>query len=187
MKLMSCSLALLAGLMAAAPAMAKEGPVSVYAEARLGYETPTISDGSVYKLGNSASVGLEVGGGINLSRSTNLGAFVNYDYAKSQTCEYGYCLGSDGNLAYGAKLQFRVGERLRLYGKLGGDNFSLRASIPGATATKQLNGVMGAIGMNYDLSRHVYLGAEVNYADLGQFAGSNFQRRHAALTAGIRY
>jgi|GEM_PF-2197177 len=167
-------------------AQAAEGPLFAYVEGRLGYETPTISEDKIYKLGNSASIGIEGGAGLKVSKIANVGAFVNYDSATSETCNSGYCLGSNGNLAYGLRADFRAADKLGIYVKGGADSFSLRAKVPGYAATQRLNGAMGAIGVTFDLSRHAYVGVEANYADLGKFAGANFQRRHVAVTLGLR-
>jgi len=162
-------------------------PISARAELRLGYETPTVSDGSVYKLGNSASIGAEGGVDLAVSPFTSLGAFVAYDYANSQTCSGGYCLGSDGNTAYGARLAFSVAPKIKVYVKAGGDSFNLKASGYGYSDTKTLNGAMGALGLTVATSAHTHLGVELDYADLGKFAGVNFQRRHIALTGGVHF
>ncbi len=57
----------------------------------------------------------------------------------------------------------------------------------GIDGSKTLSGVQGAVGFDVNVTRRVYLGAEINYADLGSFAGAHFQRRHAAVTAGARF
>lgn len=168
-------------------AHAGTSPISVRGEVRVGYETPTVSQGSVYKLGNSASIGAEGGVDVAVSRSTRLGAFVNYDYANAQTCSGGICLGSDGNIAYGGRIAFALSPKVDIYAKAGGDSFRLKATEYGYSGSQTLSGPMGALGLTVATSTHTYVGVELDYADLGRFAGVNFQRRHAALSGGVRF
>lgn len=182
---------LLALAMIAQPALAQDGEEAkldgVRVELRGGYETPTVSDGAVYKLGNSATIGGEVGFDIRAGKVT-IGPFVNYDYGNAETCDgAGNCLGSGGNFLAGARLGIDLGTKTQLYVKAGYDDFKLKAQIPGATGTEHLNGVGAAIGVAFNLSRNAYVGIEANYADLGEYAGINFQRRHVAATIGARF
>jgi outer membrane immunogenic protein len=177
-------------LAAAHPAMAETNPLAgARVELRLGYETPTVSDGQVYKLGNAASIGGEVGYDLAVSRTVVVGPFANYEYADAKDCSYdGYeCLESHGNFQGGGRIGFGFGQRTQVYGKVGYDSFDLKATVGDATGTKHLSGVMGAIGVDMNVTRRLYLGIEGDYADLGHFAGVNFQRRHVALTAGTRF
>ncbi|WP_374413100.1 outer membrane beta-barrel protein [Novosphingobium colocasiae] len=172
----------------AQPAMADDFKSAGFRlEARIGWETPTVSDGDVYKIGQSVSFGGEAGYDVPLSNKVVVGPFVNYEYADSKTCEGGVCLGSDGNLAAGGRIGVNLGARTQLYGKVAYDSFRLKASIGGDSGTKTLTGVQGAIGIDYALSKSTYIGFEADYADLGSYAGVNFQRRHVALTGGVRF
>jgi outer membrane immunogenic protein len=177
-------------LAAAHPALAESNPMAgARLELRVGYETPTVSDGNVYKIGNSASIGGEVGYDLAVSRTVVVGPFANYDYANAKDCSDDgyYCLESHGNFAGGGRVGVAVGRRAQVYGKLGYDSFDLKADVGTATGTKHLSGVMGALGVDVNVSRRLYVGIEGDYADLGHFAGLNFQRRHVALTAGTRF
>ncbi len=181
---------LIAVALVAQPALAQETNTmsGLRIEARVGYETPTVSDGAVYKLGNSASIGGEIGYDFPASEKVTVGAFVNYDYASAETCDgLGACLGSNGNFVAGGRLGLNVGEKAQVYAKVGYDQFSLKATIPGFTGTEKLNGVHGALGADFNVSQQLYLGFELDYADLGEFAGINFQRRHVAAKAGFRF
>lgn len=174
-------------ILAAQPAFAQEAVLSgARVELRVGYETPTVSKGSVYKLGNSASIGGEAGYDIPVGAVT-VGPFVNYDYSSAKSCSAGLCLGSDGNLAAGGRVGYNVGSKGQIYGKLGYDRFRLKASVGSSSGVENLEGVMGAIGFDYNLSSHAYAGFEIDYADLGSFMGLNFQRRHVAATVGYRF
>lgn len=179
---------LISAALLAQPALADEARLSgLRVEARVGLETPTVSDDDVYKLGQSVSIGGEIGYDIPVSAKVTVGPFVNYDYARSKDCASGYCLGSDGNLAAGGRIGINLGSALQLYGKLGYDRMKLKATYEGDSGTETLDGVMGGIGLDYNLSSKAYVGVEINYADLGSFEGINFQRRHAVLTGGIRF
>lgn len=182
---------LLALAFVAQPALAQDEGVKMSGlrvEARLGWETPTVSDGSVYKLGNSVSAGAEIGYDVKVSNTVTVGPYFTYDYASAETCDgAGNCLGSDGNWVAGARLGFNVGERAQIYVKGGYDQFRLKAAIPGTSDTVNLNGPGGAIGVDFAISNSAYAGFEANYADLGSFAGINFQRRHVAAKVGMRF
>lgn len=155
-------------------------------ELRVGYETPTVSDGAVAKLGNTATIGGEAGFDVPLGKVT-VGPFVNYDYGSAKTCELGVCLGSDGNIAAGGRLGYNVSPKGQVYAKLGYDSFRLKASIGGFSGVEKLTGVMGALGYDHTVGKNIYVGVELDYADLGRFEGINFQRRHVAVTGGLRF
>ncbi|MEG3143288.1 hypothetical protein U1839_01360 [Sphingomonas sp. RT2P30] len=71
----------LAAVLAFVPcaAMAQDGDatlVGVRAEARIGYETPTISDsGSIYKIGSAVSYGGELGFDFKLGKTVQAGPY----------------------------------------------------------------------------------------------------------------
>jgi len=180
---------LLAATLVAQPALANDFS-GLRAEVRVGYETPTVSglgDGKVYKLGNSASIGGEFGYDVPVSEKVNLGPFINADYANAKDCGAGLCLGSGGNLLVGGRVGLAVADAAEVYFKLGYDQFKLKASALGAEGSKSLGGVGGELGLNYKIGRKFYVGASLNYADLGEFAGLNFQRRHVSLHIGSRF
>jgi outer membrane immunogenic protein len=181
----------LAAMLAAQPALAQETPFSgLRAEVRVGYETPTVSglgDGHVYKLGNSASIGAEVGYDVPVGGKVAVGPFVNYDYAEAKDCIDGVCLGSNGNLLVGGRAGVALSPKVEAFFKLGYDRFRLKASIDGATGHKNLDGVGGELGINVLISQRAYAGFSIDYADLGSFQGLNFQRRHVAVSVGTRF
>lgn len=184
--------ALLALALVAQPAFAQDGDSEyktsgLRIEARLGWETPTVSDGAVYKLGQSVSAGAELGYDMPVSEQVTFGPYVNYDYADTKTCDAGTCLGTDGNWSAGARIGFNVGEKAQVYGKIGYDEMRLKATIPGFSGVETLSGVGGSLGVDFNLSKATYAGFELNYADLGEFAGINFQRRHVAAKIGMRF
>lgn len=177
-----------AAALAAQPAFAQDNAFSgLRAEVRVGYETPTVSDGDVYKLGNSATIGAELGYDVPVSSKVTVGPFVNYDYSDAKTCDSGYCLGSNGNILAGGRVGLAVGDKAEAYFKLGYDSFHLKASYGNYSETENLSGVGGELGMNYQFSKRLYAGFSLNYADLGKFAGINFQRRHVAVQVGTRF
>lgn len=184
--------ALLLGAVVAQPALADEGNAGestisgLRIELRVGYETPTISEGNVYKIGSSVSIGGEVGYDAAVSKKMTVGPYANYEYANSETCVSGYCLGSDGNWQAGLRVGIALSGKSQLYVKGGYDSFQLKGSVNGVSNTETLNGPQGAIGLAFNLSRRSYAGVELGYADLGSYAGYNFQRRHAGVVLGIR-
>lgn len=184
--------ALIALAMVSQPAFAQDGGAEyktsgLRVEARLGWETPTVSEGAVYKLGQSVSAGAEIGYDMQVGDKVTLGPYLTYDYADTKTCDAGVCLGTNGNWIAGARIGFNVGEKAQIYGKVGYDEMRLKATIPGFTESTSLSGVGGAIGVDFNLSKSTYAGFEMNYADLGEFAGINFQRRHVAAKVGMRF
>ncbi|MCH7627574.1 MULTISPECIES: outer membrane protein [Novosphingobium] len=184
------SIMFVAAIAAATPALAQSNDTAkrsgLRIEARVGYETPTVSDGDVYKIGNSASIGAEAGYDIPLGNVV-VGPFVNYEYASAKSCDGSVCLGSNGNIATGGRIGFNVGDKGQVFAKVGYDSFRLKASFGGTSATKTLDGVMGAVGYDHVISGNAYAGIELDYADLGSFAGINFQRRHVAAKIGMRF
>ncbi|WP_324695025.1 outer membrane beta-barrel protein [Novosphingobium aerophilum] len=179
---------LVAAALLAQPALADETKLSgLRAEARVGWETPTVSDGDVYKLGQSVSFGGEIGYDLPVSTKVTVGPYVNYEYARSKECDSGLCLGSAGNFAAGGRIGLNLGTRSQLYAKVGYDRMKLKATFDGDSDSETLDGIQGAIGFDYNLSAATYVGVEFNYADLGSFEGVNFQRRQVALTGGMRF
>lgn len=187
---------LLAAIVAAQPAIvqtafAQDAKFSgLRAELRVGYETPTVSglgDGEVYKFGNSASIGAELGYDIPVSRKVSVGPFINYDYARAKDCEGSYCVGSDGNILAGGRVGVALGDKVEGYFKLGYDRFRVKETLGSLEATTNLDGVGGELGANYQFSQRLYAGFSLNYADLGSRGGANFQRRHVSVQVGTRF
>lgn len=157
-------------------------------EARLGYETPTVSDdGEVYKIGSAVSYGGEVGFDLKASEKVVVGAYATYEFSSVDLCDGGDCLGEDGNLGVGGRVGFVVSPNVLLYGKLGYARIKFSASSGGLTGSDSQDGVQGAIGANYNFNEHFYGFLEANYADYGRFVGVNLQRRHVATGVGVRF
>lgn len=182
---------LLAALVAAQPAFAKDATFSgLRAELRVGYETPTVSglgDGEVYKFGNSASIGAELGYDVAVSRKVAVGPFINYDYARAKDCVDSYCIGSDGNILAGGRIGVALGDKLEGYFKLGYDRFRIKETQGSLERSTNLDGVGGELGLNYQFRQRAYAGFSLNYADLGKFYGANVQRRHVSVQIGTRF
>ena len=160
----------------------------VRAEARLGYETPTVSDsGNVFKIGSAVSYGGEVGFDLSLGGNVVAGPYAVYEFSSVDLCDGADCLSEDGNLGLGARVGVAVSPTMLVYGKVGYSRIRFTASSGGVTGSESDEGVQGAIGLNVNLSRHVYGMAEINYTDYGQFEGINLQRRHVAAGIGVRF
>jgi outer membrane immunogenic protein len=156
-------------------------------EARLGYETPTVSeDGDVYKIGSAVSFGGEAGFDIRVGNSVVMGPYATYEFSSVELCDGGDCLSEDGNLGAGVRVGVVTGRTL-IYGKLGYARIRFTASSGTFTGSESESGVQGAIGVNVNFGRNVYGLAEINYADYGRFAGINLQRRHVAAGIGFRF
>jgi outer membrane immunogenic protein len=160
----------------------------VRAEARLGWETPTISDsGNVFKIDSAISYGAEAGFDLRLGRSVVAGPYAAYEFSSVKVCSGTDCVSEDGNFGVGGRIGVVVSPRVLVYGKLGYARIRFTAASGGATGSESAEGVQGAIGLNLSLSRHVYGLAEVSYADYGRFQGINLQRRHVAAGIGVRF
>jgi outer membrane immunogenic protein len=156
-------------------------------EARLGYETPTVSeDGDVYKIGSAVSFGGEAGFDLRVGNSVVMGPYATYEFSSVELCDGGDCLSEDGNLGAGVRVGVVAGRTL-IYGKLGYARIRFTASSGTFTGSESESGVQGAIGVNVNFGRNVYGLAEINYADYGSFAGINLQRRHVAAGVGFRF
>ena len=156
-------------------------------EARLGYETPTVSeDGDAYKIGSAVSFGGEAGFDLRVGNSVVMGPYATYEFSSVDLCDGGDCLSEDGNLGAGVRVGVVAGRTL-IYGKLGYARIRFTASSGTFTGSESESGVQGAIGVNVNFGRNVYGLAEINYADYGSFAGINLQRRHVAAGVGFRF
>lgn len=160
----------------------------VRAEARIGYETPTVSDsGNVFKIGSAVSYGGEVGFDLRLGRNVVAGPYATYEFSSVDLCDGGDCLSEDGNLAVGGRVGIVVSPRVLAYAKLGYSRIRFTATSGGLTGSDSDSGIGGAIGLNVNFGSHVYGLAEINYADYGRFEGINLQRRHVAAGIGVRF
>ena len=168
----------------AAPAAQFDG---VRLEARLGYETPTVSDDNdVYKIGSAVSYGGEAGFDVRVGNNVVVGPYATYELSSVDICDGADCLSEDGNFGAGLRLGVVAGRTL-IYGKLGYARIRFTATSGGVSASESDGGVQGAIGVNVNFGRNFYGLAEINYADYGRFEGINLQRRHVAAGLGVRF
>jgi outer membrane immunogenic protein len=171
----------------AAPASPAAHFDGVRLEARLGYETPTVSDDNdVYKIGSAVSYGGEAGFDLRVGNRVVVGPYATYEFSSVDLCDGADCLSEDGNLGAGLRLGVVAGRTL-IYGKLGYARIRFTATSGNVTASDSDDGIQGAIGVNFNLGRNFYGLAEVNYADYGRFEGINLQRRHVAAGLGVRF
>ncbi|HEX4695091.1 outer membrane protein [Sphingomonas sp.] len=156
-------------------------------EARVGYETPTISGGgSIYKIGSAVSYGGEIGFDLR-AKNVVVGPYAVYEFSSVSLCDSGGCLKENGNLGAGGRIGFVVGDKVVIYAKAGYARISFNASSGGASADDSKDGVQGALGIDVNLNRNVYVMVEGNYADYGKYYGVNLQRRHLAAGVGVRF
>ena len=157
------------------------------AEARIGWETPTVSeDGDVFKIESDVSYGGEVGFDLPVGKKVVVGPYATYEFSNVGLCDGGDCLNEDANLGIGGRLGIVVGKKALIYGKLGYARISFTATSGTFTGSLDESGVQGALGLNLNFGKHAYGLLEVNYADYGKLAGINLQRRHVAAGIGIR-
>jgi outer membrane immunogenic protein len=158
-------------------------------EARVGWETPTVSDGTgaVYKVGQAVTFGGEVGFDVQAGSKVTIGAYANYDKSGVEVCDGTDCLGEEGNLSGGLRIGFVAGNRTVIYIKGGYNSVTMKAKSGGFTGTDTQGGVGGAIGVEFGVGRNIYGFVEGNYADYGDFYGINLQRRHVAGGLGVRF
>ncbi len=158
------------------------------AEARLGYETPTVSgDGDIYKLGSAVSYGGEVGFDIAVAPTVTVGPYVSVeessveleDDLSSESIEVGR------NYQVGGRIGFGLGGLVG-YAKLGYSNIKLSLEGSAADYSDTKGGIGGGLGVEGNFGKSTYWGVEGNYSDFGKFEGINLQRRQVAAKVGIR-
>ncbi len=163
------------------------GGISFRGEARIGYETPTVSgDGDVYKIGSAVSYGGELGVDFDAG-GFSVGPYVNYEFSNVELCDGGVCLSEKGNLSAGGRVGFAVGQGSQLFVKVGYASIEMEGSVPGYSASESKSGIQGAIGATFDVGPHVYAMVEASYADYGKFYDINLQRRQVAAGVGFRF
>jgi outer membrane immunogenic protein len=192
--LVGTALACLTSVAAAqgAPAAAEARLADTFAgprlEARIGWETPTISgDGDVYKIGSAVSFGGEVGYDIAAGSKVTVGPYLAYEFSSVDLCDGGDCLSVEGNLGAGARIGFALSPKAAVYGKIGYAKIGIEASSGTVSASDSKGGVQGALGTEFAIGKVVYASVEASYADYGKFYGINLQRRHVAAGLGIRF
>ncbi|HSI17070.1 MAG: outer membrane protein [Sphingomonas sp.] len=158
-------------------------------EARVGWETPTVSDGTgaVYKVGQAVTFGGEIGFDIKAGSNVTVGAYANYDKSGVEVCDGTDCLGEDGNFSVGGRIGFVTGGNTVIYIKGGYNSIRMTAKSGGFTGSDTQGGIGGALGVEFPVARNVYAFVEGNYADYGDFYGINLQRRHVAGGLGVRF
>lgn len=185
MKYVVC-LAAVAAMMPAAASAA--GTTGARVEARLGWETPTVSGGGdVYKIGSAVSYGAEVGYDAGVGGKWAVGPYVVYERSSVKNCTDGYCLKVRSNLAGGLRVGYAVGQTSVVYGKVGYASMRISASTPIDSVSDSKGGIQGALGFEGGMGKGAYWGVEANYGDYGKWEGINVQRRQVAAKVGFRF
>jgi len=160
----------------------------VRAEARIGWETPTVSDsGNVYKIESDVSFGGEVGFDFALGKNVVVGPYAVYEFSNVNICDGPDCLEEDGNLAGGLRVGVAAGNNMLIYGKVGYARIDFTATSGAISVSEGQEGIQGAIGLNINFGKNFYGMVEANYADYGDFFGISLQRRHVAAGVGVRF
>lgn len=185
---MKLYLALAAALMCVPVAAAAQDFDGVRAEARIGYETPTVSgNGQVYKIGSAASFGGELGYDFKLGPKVVAGPYAVYEFSTVKLCSGPDCIKEKGNLGVGGRIGIAVAPNVLIYAKAGYARITFDANTAFGSGSDSKGGVQGALGIDYNFSKHVYGLVELNYGDYGKFYGVNLQRRHALAGVGVRF
>jgi outer membrane immunogenic protein len=157
-------------------------------EARIGWETPTISgDGDVFKIGQAVSFGAEAGYDLKAGDKVVVGPYAIYEFSGVKACDAGDCLKVKGTWGAGGRVGFVVGGNGMIYGKLGYSDIRLKANVGTFTETVTKGGVGGGLGYEANFGKSTYWKIEANYADFGKIQGVNFQRRQVAAGVGLRF
>lgn len=157
-------------------------------EARLGWETPTVSgDGDIYKIGSAVSYGGEVGYDLAAGKSWTVGPYAAMEFSSVKLCDGDFCLKVDHNIAAGGRVGYGFGGKYVVYGKLGYASLKLTATDGIDSESDSQGGIQGAIGFEGAMGKSAYWGVEANYGDYGKFEGINLQRRHVAAKVGMRF
>jgi len=158
-------------------------------EARLGYETPTVSDGSggIWKIGSAVSYGGEIGVDLRAGKNVVVGPYANYEFSSVSLCDGGACLEETGNLSVGGRLGLVVGAKSLVYVKAGYASMTFKGTLSGQSASESKGGVQGSLGIELGLGKKAYAFLDASYADYGKFYGINLQRRQVAGGVGIRF
>lgn len=161
-------------------------------EARIGYETPTISgddlgEEDVYKIGSAVSYGGEIGYDLKAGEKVVVGPYATYEFSSVELCDGPDCLRVEGNLGAGARIGYAVAANTQIYAKVGYANITLEADTSFGNASESKGGIQGALGAAFNFGPHAYGMIEFNYADYGELYGINFQRRHVAAGVGFRF
>ncbi|TMJ13029.1 MAG: porin family protein [Alphaproteobacteria bacterium] len=157
-------------------------------EARLGWETPTVSgDGDVYKLGSAVSYGGEVGYDLKAGTSVVVGPYATYEFSSVDLCDGTDCLSVDGNLGVGGRIGFIAGSNALIYGKVGYARITISADDGVSQGSTSKSGIQGALGLEMNFGKSLYGKIEGNYGDYGKLFGINLQRRQLAVGLGVRF
>lgn len=157
-------------------------------EARIGYETPTVSEGGeVWKIGSAVSYGGEVGVDFRVGKNIVVGPYANYEFSSVSLCDGGNCLKEKGNLSVGGRIGVIAGGKALVYAKAGYASMSLEASSGSFSGSESKDGVQGALGIEIGFGKGAYGFVEASYADYGKFYGINLQRRQLGGGLGFRF
>lgn len=157
-------------------------------EARLGWETPTVSgEGDVYKIGSAVSYGVEAGYDASVGGKWAVGPYAVFEKSSVKNCDAGVCLKVDHNIAAGLRVGYAVGAKSVLYGKVGYASLHMTVTDGIDEIGDSKGGVQGALGFEGGLGKGAYWGLEANYGDYGKWEGINVQRRQMAAKVGFRF
>ena len=157
-------------------------------EARIGWETPTVSgDGDVYKIGSAVSFGGEAGFDFAAGNKVVVGPYATYEISTIELCDGADCLEIDSNIGLGGRFGYAVTPGSMIYVKAGYAQMKISATSGGVSGSESQGGIQGAIGYEANFGQNFYGKLEANYGDYGKFYGINLQRRHVVAGLGVRF
>lgn len=157
-------------------------------EARLGWETPTVSgDGEVYKIDSAISYGAEAGFDVAAGNNVVVGPYATYEFSNVDVCEGTDCVEIDDNIGLGLRVGYVASPSTMIYARAGYARMKISATDGLTTESVSEDGIQGALGLEQNFGPMVYGRIEANYADYGDFVGINLQRRHVVAGIGLRF
>lgn len=181
-------------------------------EVRAGMERPNLSDtqsGTTYvaSLGTGLVYGGEIGYDIPVGNNLTVGPYVGIDGGGADKCETytdpgvngTACFKGNSNISGGVRLAF-ASPKTELYVGLGYSSYNLdftlreTAVVGGATVFSydslgSRGGLDVALGANFNVGRHTYVGVGMKVGEYGDFEGSGFslQRFQGHVALGLRF
>ncbi|MFM9851416.1 MAG: outer membrane protein [Sphingomonadaceae bacterium] len=175
-------------LLATAPAWAGEARI----EARTGYVETNLRVGRVGSLdtGTGANIGAALGYDFDLGKNLFIGPEASVDFTTAQRNVLGARVSNARQFTLAARFGVKIGNDVKLY-LLGGIANS-RGRLDQVTHTE--NGGVGAIGLEYSISKRVFVKAESRYiatrfdvGGLNNLGRTTFKDRRFLTGVGFRF
>ncbi len=168
-------------------------------EASAGYdrlEAYYIEDDTKYYDGaNGIRYGSEIGYDVAVGRGVILGGYVAYSGSSVDRCDdldyFTLCQKAGNEIAGGARIGGRLGQRAQMYGKIGYSQLKLNLSAFGENVQQTYKGVQFGLGGELAMGNGAYVKAEFVGSSFGTnntiYENLNFERRSVVLGVGYRF